>query len=61
MPRHVELQREVVRAFVPAHVQDVAKALGGDHAHLGAVTFDHDIGGHGGAMKQRVDLSGLQA
>ena len=61
MPRHVELQRKVVRPFVPRHVQDVAKALGGDHPHFGPVAFDDDVGGHCGAVKQRVDLAGLDA
>ena len=39
------------------HVQDVAKALGGDHAHFSPVALDHDVGGNGGAMEQSVDLA----
>ncbi|MNE86357.1 hypothetical protein D3C80_1834500 [compost metagenome] len=61
LPRHVELQREVVGALVPADVQDVAKALGGEHPHLGAVVFDGNVGGHRGAVDDQVHLVGADA
>ena len=46
---------------MPRHVQDVAEALGGDHPHVCPVTFNDDVGGDRGAVKQRDNLAGLDA
>ena len=55
LPGHVELQREIVRTFVPSHMQDVAESTRGDHAHVGALTLDHHVGRHRRAVQHHVD------
>ena len=61
LPGHVELDREVVRPLVPRHVQDVAEAPGGEHAHLGAGILDHGVGRDGGAVDDLLDGAGRDA
>ena len=58
LPRHLEVEREVVGALVAADVQDVAEVARGEHPHLGAVVLDGDVGGDGGAVDDEVDVTG---
>ena len=57
LPRHVELQREIVRPLVTGHVQDVAEAAGGDHADFGALALDHHIRGDRRAVEHEVHVA----
>ncbi len=52
---------EQVRAGLPADLQDVAEALGGDQAHCRAFALDDEIGGHGGAVAHVRHLGGRHA
>jgi hypothetical protein len=52
------MKREIMRSLVPADMQDIAKAPRGQHADLGAIVLDGDVGRHGGAMGDNVDLIG---
>ena len=38
-------------------VQDVAKAVIGDHAHLRPAMFQHGVGGDGGAVQHEIDIT----
>jgi hypothetical protein len=43
LPRNVELKREIVRALVTRHVQDVAKTERRDHADPRSAPFDDHV------------------
>ena len=59
LPRHVLVQAEGQGAFMAGDVQNVAVALGRQHADLGAVVFQHDIGGDRCAVEQVVKAGRL--
>ena len=40
-----------------AHLDGIAKALGGDHADLGAALGDQDVGAEGGAVDDLLDVA----
>ena len=61
LPRQVLPQREVHRLLVPRDVDDVAIALRRDHADVGAVVLDHDVGGHGRTVEDLIQLRRLDA
>ena len=61
LPRQVLLDRIVLDALVAANVQDVAKAVVGDHAGTRALVFQDGVGGGGGAVEDVVDLRGKDA
>ena len=56
LPRHVEVEREVVRALVAGDVEDVPEVPGGEHPHLRAGVLDGDVGRDGGAVDHEVDV-----
>src|SRR3954467_12567868 len=57
------LQEEVVDvvALLGAHFEDVAEALGGDEAELGAAALDEGVGDEGGAVDDVADVGEVQA
>ena len=59
LPRQVLPQREVHRLLVARDVQDVAITLGRDHADVGAVVLDHDVGGDSRAVEHLVEIGWL--
>ena len=61
LPRQVLLEREVERLLVARNVENVAEAFGRDHADLGALVGQRDVGSDRGAMQQVVDLGQLHA
>ena len=61
LPGDLLHDRIVLRALVAADVDDVAVALGRDHARFGAVVFQDRVGGDGGAVKHVVDGSKVDA
>jgi hypothetical protein len=61
LPRHVELKREIVRALVTRHVQDVAKTERRDHADPHAAPFNDHVGRDSCAVIDRVDCARLDA
>jgi hypothetical protein len=61
LPRHVELKREIVRALVTRHVQDVAKTERRDHADPHAAPLNDHVGRDSCAVIDRVDCARLDA
>jgi hypothetical protein len=53
---HVEVVH--ARALLPAELQHVLKALGGEHGRHGALLLQHRVGGHGRAVDEALDVSG---
>ena len=50
LPRHLEMQREIIRPLMPADMQNVAKVARREHADFRAVMLDGDVGGDRGAV-----------
>ena len=51
------VKRDVDRLDAAPHLDAVAKALGRDHAGLGAALVDQDVGGERRAVHQHFDLA----
>src|SRR5579872_410869 len=58
LPGNLEMQREIVRAFVPADVEDVAEVARRQHADFGAVVLYGDVGGNGGPVNDQGNVVG---
>ena len=58
LPRNLEMQREIVRSFVPADVQDVAEVARRQHANFGAVVLYGDVGGDCGPVNDQGNVVG---
>ena len=61
LPRNFEMQREIVRPFVPADMEDVAEVARRQHADFGAVMLYGDVGGDRGAVNDQRNFVGTNA
>ena len=59
LPGNVEMQAEIAWPLVTPDMEDVTKAMGGDHAAFRAIMLDRDVGGGRGAMHDHPDLGRL--
>ena len=61
LPGNFEMQRKIIRPFVPADMQDVAEVPRGEHADFGAVMLDGDVGCDRGPVHDQRYIVGTNA